>query len=240
MAQRFLARARSEGIEITRENTSKAAPPNRHPLIAGICAVAAVILVAGFLTVGKQRFSPVAADHGQPPGYPTTAPSARADPRPAQAQEPHLQQELASVRGKMTSMEATIGAQRTELESLSKTKESLTSRLNEAERGNARIQSERAERDARIAQLEGETEKSRSEKNASDTALVLQETELHELRKRIADQAEALGHQQQFAAKSGDVRELVVARNLHIIDVHDRDGNGKSQRCWRASENAVF
>ncbi len=41
-----------------------------------------------------------------------------------------------------------------------------------------------------------------------------------------------MGQQQEFAAKAGDVRELVVARNLHIIDVHDRDGDGKSQRAF--------
>ena len=34
------------------------------------------------------------------------------------------------------------------------------------------------------------------------------------------------------AEKGSDVRDLVVARNLHIIDVHDRDGNGKSQRAF--------
>jgi hypothetical protein len=28
------------------------------------------------------------------------------------------------------------------------------------------------------------------------------------------------------------VRDLVVARNLHIIDVHDRNGDGKSQRAF--------
>jgi hypothetical protein len=38
--------------------------------------------------------------------------------------------------------------------------------------------------------------------------------------------------QQELAERGSDVRDLVVARNLHIIDVHDRDGNGKSQRAF--------
>ena len=50
--------------------------------------------------------------------------------------------------------------------------------------------------------------------------------------KKSPIKTEALGQQQEFAAKAGDVRELVVARNLHIIDVHDRDGDGKSQRAF--------
>jgi len=84
----------------------------------------------------------------------------------------------------------------------------------------------------RISQLQEEREKSKSEKNAGDVAMILQDTEIRDLRKRIADQAQALDQQQEFAAKAGDVRELVVARNLHIIDVHDRDGDGKSQRAF--------
>ena len=32
--------------------------------------------------------------------------------------------------------------------------------------------------------------------------------------------------------KQETFRELVVARNLHIIDVHDRDGDGKNQRAF--------
>ena len=83
-----------------------------------------------------------------------------------------------------------------------------------------------------MAGSEAELEKSGSEKNASDVALALKDIEIRELRKQVADQTEALGQQQEFAPKAGDVRELVVARNLHIIDVHDRDGDGKSQRAF--------
>ena len=62
--------------------------------------------------------------------------------------------------------------------------------------------------------------------------MAFKDIELQQLRKQVADQTEALGQQQEFAPKAGDVRELVVARNLHIIDVHDRDGDGKSQRAF--------
>jgi len=232
MTQRFVARARSEGIEITRENVPKATPPNRRALFAGIAAVAAVILVAGFLTIGKQKSSPVAGDHRQLPGYQTAVTPPSAVSQAAQGQDARLQQQLASAQSEMSSMSATIRAQRSELESASKAKDSLNSRLTEAEQENARIQSERAQRDARIAQLEGEIEKARSEKNASDTALALQQAELRELRKQVSDEAAALGQQEALAERGTDVRDLVVARNLHIIDVHDRDGDGKSQRAF--------
>jgi hypothetical protein len=129
-------------------------------------------------------------------------------------------------------METAIRALRAELDSVNNARNSLNSRLTEAKQENARIQSEKTQWDARIAQLEAEIEKSRSEKSASDTALVLQEAELRELRKKMSDESEALGQQEALAAKGSDIRDLVVARNLHIIDVHDRDGDGKSQRAF--------
>jgi hypothetical protein len=51
-------------------------------------------------------------------------------------------------------------------------------------------------------------------------------------RKQVSDEAQELGQQQELAARGSDVRDLVVARNFNIIDVHDRDGNGKSQRAF--------
>ncbi len=54
MTQRFVARARSEGIEMSRENVSpKTKPTNRVGVFASVCAVAAVILIAAFLAVGR-------------------------------------------------------------------------------------------------------------------------------------------------------------------------------------------
>jgi hypothetical protein len=129
-------------------------------------------------------------------------------------------------------LDAKIKAQAGELASVTKDKDALNSHLAEAEQESALFRSEKAKQEARIEQLKAELERSGSEKNASDVALALKDIELHELRKQVADQTEALGQQQEFASKAGDVRELVVARNLHIIDVHDRDGEGKTQRAF--------
>jgi hypothetical protein len=148
------------------------------------------------------------------------------------AEDARLQQQLAAARSEMKFMSATIQEQRAELESASKASDDLNSRLSEAEKGTALAASDRSQRDARIAELEEGIQKAKSEKSASDTALALQETELRELRKQVTEEAAALGQQQELAEKGSDVRDLVVARNLHIIDVHDRDGDGKSQRAF--------
>ncbi|MGA7794075.1 MAG: hypothetical protein WCA19_13635 [Candidatus Acidiferrales bacterium] len=129
-------------------------------------------------------------------------------------------------------MGAMVKAQRRQLESFNNAKDSLSARLTDAEEQNARFKSEGSQREARITQLQSELEQSRADKNASDVAVAVQEAELRELRKKAADQEQLLRQQEEFARSGDDVRQLVVARNLHIIDVHDRDGNGQSQRAF--------
>ena len=55
-------------------------------------------------------------------------------------------------------------------------------RLDAAQQENTSIRSEKTQLEARIAGLETEVAKSKSDKSASDTALALQEAELRELR----------------------------------------------------------
>jgi anti-sigma factor RsiW len=232
MTQRFVARARSEGIAITRESVPTLTAPNLRPLFASICALAAVILIVALLIISKHRSSPVVGTHAQAPTSQVTVPSANAVPKRSTAEDARLQQQLASAQADLKSMEATIQEQRTELQSANKDRESLNSRFAQAEQENSLFQSEKAQDEARIAQLETGIEKSRSDKNANNVALALQESELRELRKKVADRTAALTQQEELATRGSDVRDLVVARNLHIIDVHDRDGNGKSQRAF--------
>jgi hypothetical protein len=233
MTQRFLARARSEGIELTRERVPPAQAANHRWQLATIGVAAAALLVAGFLIVARQKSSTAALDHRPlSANRPSASSPISVVTQSGGADVARLQQQLAATRSEMKFMSATIEEQRAEIESGRKASDDLTSRLTEAEKGSSITESERSQRDARIAQLEGEIEKAKSEKNASDTALALQESGLRELRKQVSDQATALAEEQQLAEKGSDVRDLVVARNLHIIDVHDRDGDGKSQRAF--------
>jgi hypothetical protein len=231
MTQRFLARARSEGIELSRDKLPQTALPDRRALFASIAVAAALIVVAAVLFVSKQKASTIVSNLPLPvPQTAVSSPRAEVPNRPVE--DDRLGQELSSTRAAIASMSATIQSQRTELEAEKQRTADLDSRLKEWEQRSALSASEGSQREARIAELEGELEKARSEKNASDTAVLLEEAEVRELQKQLADDAEALRQQQELAARGSDVRDLVVARNLHIIDVHDRDGNGKSQRAF--------
>ena len=232
MTQRFMARARSEGIEMSRETAPRVMKRSRTVLVAAMGAVAAVVLMVCILTIRKIHPSSFLASQVQPPAQQTSVTPAAVPSPTSRVQEAELQQQLSAARKEMSSLAATIRAQRDELEALGKVKDSLNSQLMEAERQNAGLHSEKAEWQTRTSQLQAELEKSRSDKGTSDVALTLQETELRELRKKVDEQADLLRQQEELTARGSDVRDLVVARNLHIIDVHDRDGDGKSQRAF--------
>jgi hypothetical protein len=230
MTQRFVARARSEGIELSRNNPQQITPPRRFARFMLAGATAALILVVATLIVSKQKSSLKATNLPlSVPEVVSTPPTEDQNPR---VEDTHLTQELSSTRAQLNSMSSTIQSQRTELEAAKQRTADLDARLKESEQRSALSASERSLREARIAELEGELEKARSDKNASDTAVALEEAEVRELQKQLSDDAEALRQQRELAATGSDVRDLVVARNLHIIDVHDRDGDGKSQRAF--------
>jgi len=230
MTSRFVARARSEGIEISRETGSRMPKRNRFAVFAAIGIVAALALIVSSLAFNRPKPSLSGGNHS--PANHSSAAVSGTSSQTAQVPDPRLLEELASARAELSSLDAKIKAQARELASVNKDKDSLNSHLAEAEQESAVFRSEKAKQEARIAQLEAELEKSGSEKNARDVALALKDIELQEVRKQVADQTEALRQQQEVAPKTGDVRELVVARNLHIIDVHDRDGDGKNQRAF--------
>ena len=231
MTSRFVARARSEGIEMSRETASRMPKRNRFAVFAAISTVAAAALIVSFLTFGRPQAFFI-----------------RGRPRPRQSsllgcfrhEFPICPSSRYSPPGA-----ACVGTSRIECLGRQDKGADRRTRVREQSQGHSEFPRcgcragecwsslrQKPSLRARITQLQEELEKSKSEKNAGDVAMALQNTEIRELRKKVADQTEALDQQEGLAAKAGDVRELVVARNLHIIDVHDRDGDGKSQRAF--------
>ncbi len=235
MAERFAARARYEDIEINR-NAVTAMPKrgNRITLPVLSAAAAAVLIVAGIALWKAQRFSSSAVTAHNQVETRTPQPSAMTIPSlpGSQSSDTEVTQQLASARSKVAVLNTTIQAQRDELDALKRAKEVLSSQLSDTQKQNSGLESEASEWQLREQNLRQELEKSKSDKTASDVALALQESELKQLREEVDRESDQLRQQEELTARGGDVRDLVVARNLHIIDVHDRDGDGKSQRAF--------
>lgn len=229
MTQRFCARARSEGIGIHFVAVPEPAQRFLGVRFAVACAFGLAILAAGLIAIWDYGHLHQVEQHAKvSPSSPILVPRIETP----SGDENHLQEQLATARSEINSMSTAMKGQRNEIELANRSTTSLRSDLNEMEERASVLQAEQANRESRIKQLEEELQKSRSEGNANDIVATLQETELRELRKQVADQAGEIRQQEALAQRGSDVRDLVVARNLHIIDVHDRDGDGKSQRAF--------
>ena len=233
MAQRFVARAHSEGIEISDEVRPKESVRNRASpakQVALGAAVATIVLLASF-GIFKSKFQRTPTDRAPVATTLSSLPSASGKPSEASA-ESHTAEGFVTAQKQLSSMEAVLKAQRAELELWKSTNHTIVSELAEAQQQNAAFERERSEREGRIKQLEAELEKIKSEDGSNAAVLAAEESQLRYLQKKVSEQSEALKQQQVLSGTGSDVRDLVVARNLHIIDVHDRDGNGKNQRTF--------
>src|SRR5208282_857709 len=117
MTQRFVARARSEGIELRRETASRMPKRNRFAVFAAIGAIAAAALIVSFLTLGRPKRSLSAGDHGSASQASVAVSSTNS--QPAQVPDTHVE-ELASARAELNALDAKVKAQTGELASASK------------------------------------------------------------------------------------------------------------------------
>lgn len=110
--------------------------------------------------------------------------------------------------------------------------EKLTTELQEAESEKAKLASAVQEKDLVIADLSGKNDKLHSGNAESLSSRVLLETQVRSLTESLQEQAANLERERELTAASSDVRKLMGARSLHILDVHDTDGAGKSAKAF--------
>jgi hypothetical protein len=72
----------------------------------------------------------------------------------------------------------------------------------------------------------------RAAKNDEDAALVEQQYKLTALSEQLKSERAAAERDRQLSQAVSDVRDLMGARNLHIIDVSDVDGEGKAKKAF--------
>jgi len=94
----------------------------------------------------------------------------------------------------------------------------LTAKLNEAT--------------ATINQTTGELRNLREGRSNDASLIVAQESRLKDWAEKLKEQSEAIERQKQLLVADRDVRDLMTARNLHIIDVYDVDGKGNTRRTF--------
>lgn len=94
------------------------------------------------------------------------------------------------------------------------------------------VQKQAGETQRALEESKSELDRVRSEKDRVDAALVDQQIKINELAAQVMEKEAVADRERQLSSVTKDVRELMGARNLHIVDVSDVDGNGRSGKSF--------
>jgi len=110
--------------------------------------------------------------------------------------------------------------------------EDLSAQLQASEAKRAEMAKSAQQKDALISELNGESDKLAREDAENLAARVVLESQVRDLNQRIDQQTSSVEQERELMLVSKDVRQLMGARNLHILDVHDTDGEGRSAKAF--------
>jgi DNA repair exonuclease SbcCD ATPase subunit len=168
----------------------------------------------------------------QPPRVQSEAPVSQPQPMvpPASAQ---LERQLAQARQDSASAMA-----RTQVldQELQKTSAELASLKEEAGRlrSNSASSAKLKETEAALQAASSELQKLQRERSVYASTFADQQTQIRELMEKLGKQTEGIEQERELTAASRDIRQLMGARNLHIIDVEDvEDSRGAKQPVGR-------
>jgi hypothetical protein len=235
--ERFLARALTEGVEFSPEviRSSSGAPikvPDSRGPWRNARAAAAVAAIA-ILGVGLYR---VGAHTGSAQENLKTQEGLAAENRSLAQQLDGIQKRADSLSAELKEVQAsgTDSLERVtaELAQERAQSESLSAQLQASEAKRAELSKAGQQKDALILDLNGKGDRLAREDADNLSARVVLESQVRDLNQRIEQQAFSFEQERELMMASKDVRQLMGARNLHILDVHDTDGEGRSAKAF--------
>jgi hypothetical protein len=204
-------------------------------LIPAFAAGAIAVLVLGGVLIAVQRFRHPAGRTQVSAGSSIAVPNAAGPGQPAAV----LSQEAAQLReGKATLeealrvSEAEQAALRQQIEQEQRRSVGLAQDKVESARAVADLQRQLEMARANGAATQVELTKLRSAEATSEAVTAAQEEEIKNLNARLNDQSAGIEGERQLSSVGRDIRDLIAARNLHIVDVYDTDSRGKTTRAF--------
>ena len=225
MRARFLRRARLEGIAFSPELDE----PVRHSgrrigfLVATTAALAAALVIS--VLHGASRRTDSAAS------------------LQAQQQIEQLKQQNSALTANLSRSSESLAADQREIQNLHTqlgsvaTAENLR-HANEEARGaaerssNTQLLGESRNNEKLLAQAKDEAASANQLRNNDIASLVEQQARITQLSDKLRVASATLDLERQLTAEGKDIRELLAARQLHVIDVRDTDPNGNPGKAF--------
>jgi hypothetical protein len=251
---RFVARARAEGVEFSVEVEEACHPEKPGYPSASLRAGWGLVTGDSKRTAWRLSFATAAIAVIAVMGATIyrletkqTVPATNAGTEAGLLQENQsLHAQLASLQQSMEVQSAALAAAGKEksvsgetLEQLERqldearaTSDALTARLQQVQSKETEFEAQNQQKDAQVANLRAQNEREHRENASNLSTVIIQEGRIRELTESLQQQAAGFEQERELMAASKDVRQLMGARNLHIMDVHDTDGTGKSARAF--------
>ena len=241
--ERFLERARNEGIafsaqvdEHVEEHRSTWSWPRLHVSWPALTAAAMAVAV---LSVAFQIHSAMHRNHDENGGRIAAALSSTQRVEPtltagsdASADVEKLRFELGRASAENAALQQRLLKFEQQQQSSATKVVELEAELQQAAAANAKLAQELSERQLKMASLQGEVDSLESERVQVNASLAQQQAQVKSLSQQLQSDRDALTRREQLLAQGRDVRELMGARNLHIIDLYDADGRGRNQNTF--------
>ena len=229
MRARFLQRATSEGIVFSAEVTNP--EPQRANWVrfpSGLLAAmaATLLLVVGGTVLYRNDFF---------------GGSFQSQQRIEQLQEQNsaLTARLSQLNQSFAAQQREIDNLRTQLDSAAKTAETLRQQNQQehsyAQRTSSQVvqfPAELANRDKQLDDARAEIQRINQLRATDEASLADQQARIARISDQLRIASATLDEERQLAAAGKDIRELLTARQLHVIDVRDTDENGKSSKAF--------
>jgi hypothetical protein len=226
--ERFLERARREGIKLS-PNVEK--PDSRHWMHlsyrAAVAAAAAVVVLAAVFygpNISRRMASDAQArqevDRLKRENADLTARLAERDQLAATQQK-----EIRDLRGQIANATKNV-------ESYRRASEQMGVRIEQSTSQTAHLLDELQNREKQLADATGETARINQLRATDQASLVAQQIRINEISDQLRVANATLDMERQLAAAGRDIRELMVARQLHVVDVRDMDANGKPSQAF--------
>lgn len=108
----------------------------------------------------------------------------------------------------------------------------LSTELEGAQNAGSRTNDKLREANQALSAMQQEVRSLRETRTQDGSVIADQEVQIADLSERLREQADMLERERRLLVADRDIRELMGARNLHIIDVYDMDGKGKYRRAF--------
>jgi hypothetical protein len=225
---RFLRRARLDGVVFSPDLAGSTWHPRRRVgfFVAMAASVATVLLTLVFAGIYLRPSSQGSLQARQ------QVEQLKLENAALTASLSQLNQSLSEEQREVRNLHAELKDAANTAENLRRNGEQARGDAEKSSSQNAQLVDETRNQEKLLAEAKDEAARINQLRVSDEASLAEQLNRITELSNRLRIASATLDMERQLAAAGKDVRELMLARELHVIDVHDTDPNGNSNQAF--------